>query len=99
MALSPGDPSSFSRPDQVRTTHIHMEVELDFTQQVVAGHVVLSLERLDPAATSVILDARKLQIFKVTEAGSGNELQYQLGSPSGFGEKLEVELPVGGGER
>ena len=24
MALSPGDPSSYARPDHVKTTHIHL---------------------------------------------------------------------------
>ena len=30
MALSPGDPSSYSRPDLVKTTHIHMDWDINF---------------------------------------------------------------------
>jgi len=30
MALSPGDPSSYSRPELVKTNHIHLDLDLDF---------------------------------------------------------------------
>ena len=58
LRFSPGDPSSYSRPDQVRTTHLHLELEADFISRVLHGRVVISLEKLDPNASSLILDAR-----------------------------------------
>jgi len=93
MALSPGDPNSYSRPDQVKTKHVHMEVEIDFEKKVLTGHVVLTLEKIDPQATSVVLDGRKLVVHGITDDASGEVLKYEYGSPSGYGEKLEVKLP------
>ena len=93
MSLSPVDPNSYARTDLVKTTHVHLEVEVDFQNQILDGHVILSLEKLDQAANSVILDARSLTITKVTEEASGQVLDFEYGSPSGFGEKLEIQLP------
>ena len=93
MALSPVDPNSYARTDLVKTTHVHLDVEVDFSQQILKGHVILSFEKVDLEATSVIMDARNLTISKVSDEASGQVLDYKLGSPSGYGEKLEVKLP------
>merc|ERR1711953_1288552 len=95
MALSPGDPNSYSRPDIVKTTHVHLELEVDFEKKILVGRVVLSLEKVDSNAESLVLDARDLTITKVTEESSGQTLEFSYGSPSGFGEKLEIKLPAG----
>jgi len=93
MALSPGDPNSYSRPDQVKTTHVHLELEIDFEKKVLTGHALLTLEKLDSQANVVILDGRKLVIHGIKDEATGETLKYEYGSPSGFGEKLEVQLP------
>jgi len=93
MSLSPGDPNSYSRPDQVKTTHVHLELEIDFEKKVLTGHAVLTLEKIDTQARTVVLDGRKLVIHDITEAATGEVLEYEYGSPSGYGEKLEVKLP------
>jgi len=93
MALSPGDPNSYSRPDQVKTTHVHLELEIDFEKKVLTGHALLTLEKLDSQAKVVILDGRKLVIHSIKDEATGEALKYEYGSPSGFGEKLEVQLP------
>ena len=93
MALSPVDPNSYARTDLVKTTHIHLDLEVDFTQEIFRGYVILTFEMVDPKATSVILDARNLTISKVSEEASGQILEYELGFPSGYGEKLEIKLP------
>lgn len=94
-ALSPSDPNSYSRPDIVKTTHVHLEVEVDFEKKILVGSVRLTLEKVDLQADSVILDARSLTISRVYEEDSGQTLDYTYGSPSGFGEKLEIKLPAG----
>ena len=96
MALSPGDPNSYSRPDLVKTTHVHLELEVDFGKKILAGRVVLSLEKVDPQAETVILDVRDLNVSKISDESSGDTLEFTYGSPTGFGEKLEVKLPKSG---
>ena len=64
-SLSPGDPHSYSRPDKVKVIHIHLELDVDFKRKILHGHVELTLEKIDPKAKSVILDARNLTVSKV----------------------------------
>jgi len=94
MALSPGDPNSYSRPDQVKTTHVHLDLEIDFEKKVLTGSALLTLEKIDTQAGVVILDGRKLIIHGIKEEATGDVLEYEYGSPSGFGEKLEIKLPT-----
>jgi leukotriene-A4 hydrolase len=98
MALSPGDPNSYSRPDLVTTKHLHLDLTVDFTAKVLAGDAVLTLERTDPAAGSVLLDASKLEVTGVRDEATGQALEWTLGSPSINGERLEVTLPAGPGQ-
>ena len=93
MALSPGDPNSYSRPDLVKTTHVHLELEVDFDKKILVGRVVLSLEKVNPQAETVILDVRDLNVSKISDESSGDSLEFTYGSPTGFGEKLEIKLP------
>jgi len=96
MALSPGDPNSYSRPDLVTTKHLHLDLFVDFQQKVLRGSAVLTLERKDPTATSVLLDANKLQVSSVVDEATGGALDFTVDSPSINGEKLEVKLPSPG---
>ena len=50
---------------QVVTKHIHLELEVDFHARVLHGHVLLSVERVDPAASTLLLDISRLQIDSV----------------------------------
>ena len=35
--LSPGDPNSYSRPEIAKVTHIHLQLEINFDQQILEG--------------------------------------------------------------
>jgi len=96
MALSPGDPNSYSRPDKVIVDHIHLDLEVDFSRQVLSGHVLLSLTKVDKEADVVILDVNKLDIHSIKDEATGASLEYEVGSPSCCGEKLEIKLPSSG---
>ena len=97
LRLSPGDPSSHSRPDLVRTTHLHLDLEADFLSRVLHGRVVISLEKLDPTADSLILDAKNLTIVEIYSddgpSTSRENLTWSLSSHSEMGDRLEVKLP------
>ena len=64
---SPDDPNSYSRPDLVRTTHIHLELDVDFDEKVLQGFVILSLKKIDEEADLVILDTNNLTILKIRD--------------------------------
>jgi len=95
MAFSPGDPSSYSRPDLVKTNNIHLELELDFDKQILVGSVTLTMEKVDETATSVLLDVKSLDIESIKLESTGEELSFEIANKTDYGSSLEVKLPAG----
>ena len=44
-ALSPSDPSSFSRPDLCVVKALHIDLDVDFERHILFGKVTLNVER------------------------------------------------------
>ena len=44
-ALSPSDPSSFSRPDLCVVKALHIDLDVDFEKHILIGKVTLNVER------------------------------------------------------
>ncbi|MBC7983455.1 MAG: aminopeptidase, partial [Candidatus Obscuribacterales bacterium] len=63
------DAHSFSNPHEVRVTHVGLDLRVDFDSKKLIGHVDLRLDRVNPAATELILDTRELTVFKVELTG------------------------------
>lgn len=97
MDLSPGDPSSYSRPDLAIVTHTHLELSVDFNQTVLKGKAILDVEKKTPT-TELILDNRKLVISNVTNAINGSPLEYSIGDNVEFGSKFTIQLPETSGD-
>lgn len=62
------DPHSSARPDEVRTTHLALELDVDFAARRVRGTATWSLERRDPKAP-LVLDVKALTISSVRAGG------------------------------
>ncbi|XP_035435783.2 leukotriene A-4 hydrolase isoform X3 [Spodoptera frugiperda] len=91
-ALSPLDPSSFSRPEQAIIRHISLNLNVDFEKHVLHGHAKLDVDVLEDI-NSLILDASNLKISSI-EADDGSKLQYKLGEHiPNMGSKLTILLP------
>jgi len=76
-AMADRDTHSFARPEQVRTTHLDLDLMLDFDQKVATGVVTHRIERLDRSAPFVV-DTSELDIRGVTDQ-SGAALAFELG--------------------
>jgi aminopeptidase N len=86
------DPHSYSRPDQVRVTHLNLDLGVDFAKKQLAGKATWNIDN-PGGAKSVILDARDLEIRRVTTDPGGAEAKFTLGPPAGtFGSALEVPI-------
>jgi len=91
--LSPGDPSSFSRPDECLVKHIHLNLTVDFTQKVLLGSVRLGGSKVLQSAKTLVLDTRDLVIISVKDAESKATLDYVLGEADAtFGAPLTISL-------
>mgnify|MGYP001191832897 CR=1 FL=1 len=60
------DLHSFARPHEVRSTHLELELTLDFTARTARGSVTHHLDRQDPAAP-LVLDWDGLVLERVTD--------------------------------
>jgi len=94
--LSPLDPNSFSRPDEVKVTHMDLELDVNFADQTLSGQVVLSVEKVNLDAKVLVLDSRDLTITAVKEFTTKDALEFHIDSSAEqtFGQKLEINLPT-----
>merc|ERR1719422_557553 len=65
--LSPGDPSSYSRPDQALVTRMHLNLSSDFDKKVLTGSVTLGVKRANSEVKQLKLDCSELHITEVKE--------------------------------
>jgi len=95
MALSPQDPSSYSRPDHIKTNDIHLDWDLDFETKIVTGSCTLSMEKIMSDISSVILDCNKINISCIKLDETGEDLAFNISGQTSCGSKLEIQLPSG----
>lgn len=91
------DIHSYGNPQQVRPSHLDLDLDVDFEKKQLRGHATLTLQRKDSRAP-VILDTRDLEITRVEAAPSNGDAfqqtRFTLGpSDKILGAPLTVELP------
>jgi aminopeptidase N len=86
------DIHSYARPEEVRVTHVALDLLADFDAHVLGGTATLQLRR-NGSASAVVLDTKGLDIQRVTAGGS--DLTFALGKEDRIlGRPLTVELPA-----
>jgi leukotriene-A4 hydrolase len=84
------DLHSFSNPNQVRVTHLSLDVSVDFENKELTGSATWKLNRIDPNAP-LVLDVKNMTIKKVTS--EGEELKYDIiEGDEVFGNALSINL-------
>jgi leukotriene-A4 hydrolase len=85
---------SFANSDQFVTSHIALDLTVDFALKELRGSAVLNMRRLDPTATAIILDTRDLHIDGVLVSGTEATFEYSQLDPV-LGQALKITLPEG----
>jgi aminopeptidase N len=76
MAIA-DDPHSFARPEEVRVTHLALDLTVDFEARTLSGRASLTVD--NPAgARELVLDTRGLEVAAVT-LGDGSAAAFALG--------------------
>jgi aminopeptidase N len=95
-AMSSHDPSSYAEPEKVVITHVALDLNVDFAKKVLAGSNTVDLDWKDPAAKSLALDTRHLDIAKVEgfDNGAWTQLKFEVAPEDKIlGSKLSIDMP------
>ncbi|VVC29461.1 Peptidase M1, leukotriene A4 hydrolase/aminopeptidase C-terminal,Armadillo-type [Cinara cedri] len=92
--LSPNDPGSYSLPEKVAVSHIHLELTADFKNEKLKGFVDLSIIKNDESCDHIILDNLDLNVISVVNKNDSVPLEYSIGNRlEVFGSKIEIKIP------
>jgi leukotriene-A4 hydrolase len=86
---APLDPFSASQPQSVRSTHLDLDLTVDFAAKRIRGAVTHTIEQLSPA-DRFIVDTRDLEITGVFVDGA--KAQWSLGSTTALGRPLTINI-------
>ena len=62
------DKHSFSEPHNVQTTHLDLDVKIDFEKEVISGKATYTLKNI-AGSSELVLDANGLIIDSITSLG------------------------------
>ena len=98
LAAHAADPYSYAQPDQVKVTHLDLDLKLDFPHKLLHGRATLSLDWVNPKAASLVLDTRDLKIASVEgidAKGHASALSYAMAPrDKQLGSKLTIAAPT-----
>ncbi len=98
VAAHAGDPNSYAQPEQVRVTHLDLDLKVDFARHQLDGRATLKLAWANADATALVLDTRDLNIARVEalgQDGRATALKYALAEPDArLGSKLTITTPM-----
>lgn len=93
------DQHSFSNPEQISSSHLLLDVTVDFDKSELRGFVEHQLQRQQKNANTLVLDSRALVIEKVLQQkadGQWASARFQLGQAAGIlGQSLSIQLSPG----
>jgi leukotriene-A4 hydrolase len=91
-----GDAHSYSNPEQIRVRHLDLDLDISFERRTLAGTATLLLERIDPNASELRLDARALDVVSAAAAagdGPWSEASFRVAAPDSIlGSALTIAL-------
>lgn len=98
-ALSPEEATdvfTYSNYNDVRVSHVDLDLTVDFESKTLAGTATLDFDRLDEDADVLVLDAGDLSISAVQAEVNGDWLSagYKIGPDNEvMGSRIEITLP------
>lgn len=86
------DYHSFANPNEVRVTHLSLDLTANFESKQLIGSVTLDIERAKPENDTLVLDTRDLDIQRVSV--DGEDVPFDMGETDpDLGTPLSITLP------
>ena len=86
------DYHSFANPNEIRVTHLSLDLTANFESKQLVGEVTLDVERTKPENNTLVLDTRALEIERVSV--EGESVPFEMGeTDSDLGTPLTITLP------
>lgn len=86
------DYHSFANPNEVRVTHLSLDLTANFESKQLIGSVKLDIERAKPENDTLVLDTRGLDIQRVSV--DGEDVPFDMGETDpDLGTPLSITLP------
>ncbi|XP_027205009.2 leukotriene A-4 hydrolase isoform X2 [Dermatophagoides pteronyssinus] len=89
------DPNSFARADEAKVEHLHLNLTIDFENQILDGNVVLTVRKIVTNVQYLFLDTVDLTIFGVYQLIDGvkQTIPFKFYPPvPEFGSKFEINI-------
>ncbi|GAA0355128.1 M1 family metallopeptidase [Bowmanella denitrificans] len=91
--LAGKDYHSFANPEQLKVKHLDLDLDVNFATQVISGDASIQFERVEPKASTLVLDTRDLTIERVTAMGKDIPFSLAAADPH-LGAALKIEVPA-----
>ena len=97
LVTNAAEPHSYAQPDQVRITHLDLDLAIDFPHRQLDGVATLTLDWKNAAAQDLVLDSENLKIASIEAVdgeGHASPLKYELAAAvPNMGSKLTIAAP------
>jgi leukotriene-A4 hydrolase len=85
------DTHSFARPEEAHTTHLSLNLSVDFDQQILDGYARYNIRNNN--AKAIYFDTKELTVKRVTIGEEENETEWEIGYPDQYkGMALKVSI-------
>ncbi len=93
------DTHSYANSAEVRSTHLVIDLDVDFSKRSLKGLTEIQFEKLKPDADRIVLDSRALDVRSAEASSDGKTwttTKFVLGADNAvLGRSLTVSLPAG----
>jgi len=91
------DAFSFSRHDQVKVTHLDLNLKVRFKHKILDGFAIIKYQVINPKAKQLVLDIRDLKIKRIEsmDGKKNHKLMWRIGQNiKDLGAELIIDLPA-----
>lgn len=86
------DYHSFSNPEEIKVTHLDLDLTADFDTKQLVGSVTLDFERINPTADTLVVDTRALKVQSITVKGEPATFEFGP-KDENLGTALHIDIP------